>query len=109
MAPDLKDAGIANSGLLVEVKAIKNQRLALGVKHSSEGLAIASFAIDIDHVRNVELTRAHKLADVPVGPQELLLLRQSMVFFAKLCIELLYLEIDGCETCRLMRTLLMNV
>src|SRR5271163_2399711 len=38
LAPDLEGAGIHHARLSIQVKGIKNERLALGVKDSSEGL-----------------------------------------------------------------------
>src|SRR5580704_19861 len=71
LPPCLKGVGIFGSCLPVQVKCIKNERLALRVEDATEWFSSATTAVHIEYISNVEIASAHQLADVPVGGKEL--------------------------------------
>src|SRR5439155_14351477 len=72
-APGLKCC-VSDAWLLVEIKGVKNQLLALGVENAPERFFILSAYIDVEYVGNQQVTRAHQVADVAIRCQEPLLL-----------------------------------
>src|SRR5271156_3044697 len=58
-APDLKGAGASGARLLVQVVGVKDERLALSIKHSSGRLssrAVPRYVVDLGHIK---VPRAH--------------------------------------------------
>src|SRR5258708_11983720 len=71
LARYLERVGVHNSRLAIQIESIKDQRLALRVKDSAEGLARTAAAVNIEDVCNVKFPRAHQFANVAVGSQKL--------------------------------------
>ena len=76
LPPDLEDAGVLHTGLVIEIKGVKNQRLVLRIKHATVRFAGSAAAIHIEDVGNVELSSAHQFANVAVRCQVLLVVTQ---------------------------------
>src|SRR6266404_224555 len=72
LAPYLERLGIHNPWLAIQIESIKDQRLALRVENSAEGLSRTAAAVNIEDVGDVEFPRAHQFANVAVGSQILL-------------------------------------
>src|ERR1700722_16522398 len=66
LSPDLEDAGILYSRLMIKVKGVKDKRFILCVEDASVWLTCAASAVYIEDVCYVELAGAHQLADVTV-------------------------------------------
>src|ERR1700722_1561118 len=49
LPPDLEDAGVLYSGLMIEVEGVEDQRLILRVEDAAEGLAGAAAAVYIEY------------------------------------------------------------
>src|SRR5207302_3094600 len=62
-APGLKCACVSDAWLLVEIKGVKNQLLAFGVENAPERFFTLSACIDVEHVGNQQVTRAHQVTD----------------------------------------------
>src|SRR5258708_37873030 len=75
-------ARILESRLAIEVEGVKHERLALRVKDAAVGLARAAAAVDIVDIGDIELPRAHQLADIAVGREELLLTPEPALLIA---------------------------
>ncbi len=72
MAPHLKRAGIDHARLAVKIEGVKNKRLALGVEDPAKRLLRAAAAIDIKHIRDIQLSRAHQFTNIAIGTQILI-------------------------------------
>src|ERR1700730_2622611 len=81
-APGLEGAGVLEIRLVIKIKGIKDEGLALRVEDATEGLPRATTAIDIKNVRNVELSRAHQLTNVLVRSKVLLIVSELALHFA---------------------------
>jgi len=53
-----------DSGLVIEIEGIEDERLALGVEDAAKGLAGTAYAVYVEDVGDVELARAHQFADI---------------------------------------------
>jgi len=50
LPPNLEDARVFDTGLMIEVKRVEHQRLVLSVKDATEGLACVAAAIHIENI-----------------------------------------------------------
>ena len=74
LSPDLESAGILHSRLVIEIKSIKDQGLALGVEHAPKGLAGTAAAVHIKDVGDVKPSRTHQLPNITIGGKILLII-----------------------------------
>jgi hypothetical protein len=65
-SPGLKDAGLLDAGLLIEIVTIEDERFALGVEHAPEGLLGVAALPDVVKFGNIKAAGAYQIPDVAV-------------------------------------------
>src|ERR1700683_5463371 len=87
-APGLEGSRVPDSGLLVQVIGVEEQRFALGVEDAPARLlcrAVASHVIDFG---DVEVPRTHQVTNVSIVGQKVVLLVDRLLAVAKLTVQI---------------------
>jgi hypothetical protein len=69
-APGLKDPGLLDAGLLIQIVSIEDERFVLGVEHAPEGLLRIPALADVVDFGYVEVAGANQIPDVAVPVEQ---------------------------------------
>src|SRR5579864_3456767 len=95
-SPGLKSS-IVHSRLAIQVKSVEDQRFPCGVEDSSKGFLGFSFAINIEHVGNIEIACSHQITDVTVRYQKFLCALDRVLAFFQARSKLVYTRLEACR------------
>jgi len=94
-SPGLKDSGLLDAGLLIEVVSIEDERFVLGIEHAAEGLlGVARLAYVID-IGDVEIASANQIPDVAVAVEQFPTIGDLFVLVLNCFVEIIDLAIQG--------------
>ena len=68
-SPNLERCISFRSVPIAQVKSVKDQGLLLRIKDTAKCPLVLAFAVDVEHVSNMKITRAHQVMDVAAGRQ----------------------------------------
>src|SRR5258708_8486144 len=83
LAPDLECAGVLDSGLVVQIEGVENQRLVLRVKNPAKRFSGPAAAVDVKNIGNIELTGPHQFANVAIRGKKLLVVLESALLVTR--------------------------
>ena len=65
-SPRLEGTGVLQTRFLIQIVRVKDQRLSFGVEHAAVGLLRLSVSCDVMNFGNIQIARAHQLANVAI-------------------------------------------
>src|SRR6266568_607613 len=94
LAPDLECAGVLEARLAVQIKGVKNERFPFRVENTPVRLAGPAVARHVEYVCDVELPRAHQLANIAICREILSLIAQSPLLIPVLRDKIVHLPLQ---------------
>jgi hypothetical protein len=82
-APRLEGHGLFQTGLLIQIVTVKDQRFIFGIKKSAKRLVCLPSLRDVVDIRDVKVSRPNQVSNLPVVREELFVEREHSVLLFK--------------------------